>query len=224
MKKIIFVLILVLPAMVFSYSGMLDDFDTAIKLAQIEDKEAIVMFSDTSCVYCVKFVKETLSDETVQNLLRAGFVFSQIYKSNLGTASYIVGKELKEMTYNDLYAYFQIRGTPTLWFFTTEGALLTNLPGFVPAKDFVPILRFIGEKAYESTTFDVFRSKTSDYMGNAKIVRVNEEEYNYILENDPIAVEYEGQDVDIYTVWLTRDESTAEELLEEGVFRVILLN
>jgi hypothetical protein len=55
-------------------------------------------------------------------------------------------------------------------------------------------------------------------------VRVSEEDYNYVLQNDPIAREYKDQEVDKFTVWLTKDESTAESLLEEGVFRVILLN
>ncbi|HQC14090.1 thioredoxin family protein [Mesotoga prima] len=224
MKKVVFLLVLLLPGIIFSYVGMLDDFDTALKLAKIEDKEAIVMFSDTSCVYCVKFVKETLADETVQDLLKAGFVFSQIYKSNPGKASYVVGEEWKEMSYGELYAYFQIRGTPTFWFFTSENALLNNLPGYVPAKDFTTILRFLGERAYETATFEDYRSKESTFMGEPKIVRVSEEDYNYVLQNDPIAREYKDQEVDKFTVWLTKDESTAEYLLEEGVFRVILLN
>ncbi|HNS35728.1 MAG TPA: thioredoxin fold domain-containing protein [Mesotoga sp.] len=224
MRKMLIVIVLILPVMILSYVGMLNDFDKTLRLAEIQEKEAIVMFSDNNCVYCVRFIKETLADKTVEELLRAGFIFSQIYKSNPGKASYIVGEEVREMTYGDLYAHFQIRGTPTFWFFTSDGGLLTQLPGYVPANDFVPILRYIGSKSYEGMTFNDYRSKPSDYFGTPKIVRVNEEDYNYVLENDPIASEYAGQDVDVFTVWLTKNEETAESLLEEGVYRVILLN
>jgi len=95
-RRILVLLVLLFAVAVFSYVGMLDDFDTAMRLASIEKKEAIIMFSDKNCSYCVKFEKETLADRNVQEILKAGFVFAQIYKSNPGKATFPVQGDSKE--------------------------------------------------------------------------------------------------------------------------------
>ncbi len=223
-KKILVFLVLIVSMTAFSYIGMLSDFNTALKLASIQEKEAIVMFSDRNCSYCVKFEKETLQDNEVQQILKAGYVFAQIYKFNTDKATFPITGEGTVYSYPDLYTHFGIRGTPTFWFFTTEGSPLTNLPGYVGAKDFIPIVRFLGEKAYSSMSFEDYRGKPSSYVGTEKIVRVNQEDYDFVLANDPLAAEYTGQDIDVFTVWLSKDQATAEELLSAGVYRVILLN
>ena len=169
MRRISVLLVLLIAVAAFSYVGMLDDFDTAMRLASIEKKEAIIMFSDKNCSYCVKFEKETLADSNVQEILRAGFVFAQIYKSNSGKATFPTQGDVKEYSYSDLYAAFGVRGTPTFWFYTTYGEPLTQLPGYVPASDFIPIVRFIGEKAYETVKFDDYRKLPSDSTLTAKV-------------------------------------------------------
>jgi thioredoxin-related protein len=223
-RRIFVLLVLLFAVVAFSYVGMLDDFDTAMRLASIEKKEAIIMFSDKNCSYCVKFEKETLADRNVQEILRAGFVFAQIYKSNPGKATFPTQGESKEYSYGDLYAAFGVRGTPTFWFYTTDGAPLTQLPGYVPASDFIPIVRFIGEKAYETVKFDDYRKVPSEYVGTAALVKVNGEDYGFVLAKDPLAREYNGEEVDPFTVWLTKDLATGQQLLERGAFRVLVLN
>lgn len=224
MKKMSILLILLFSVSAFTYVGMLNDFNVALKLADIEQKEAIIMFSDQNCSYCVKFEKETLNDKRVQEILKAQYVFVQIYKNNPGEVSLTLEGKTQEFSYSELYAFFEVRGTPTFWFYTSEGLPLTSLPGYVPAKDFIPIVQFLGEKAYETTTFDDYRSQPSDYTGNSALVEVNREDYNFVLENDPLAKEYDDQEFDPYTVWLSKDKKQAESLMRQGAHRVILLS
>jgi hypothetical protein len=51
---------------------------------------------------------------------------------------------------------------------------------------------------------------------------LNSEEANYVLDNDPLVKEYEG-DFERFTIWVVEDENTANTLIEKGAFRVILI-
>ena len=72
--------------------------------------------------------------------------------------------------------------------------------------------------------FDDYRKLPSEYVGTAALVKVNEEDYGFVLARDPLAREYNGEEVDPFTVWLTKDLATGQQLLERGAFRVLVLN
>ncbi|MBO8166779.1 MAG: thioredoxin fold domain-containing protein [Kosmotoga sp.] len=227
MKKTIFFLVLIVLAVsVFSYDGVIHDFDTGMKIAKLEQKQLIVMFSDPGCYYCNLFTKSTLSDETVGRLLMAGYVFVEIYPSNEKTATLeIQGKEEK-LTYNELYAAFGVKGTPTFWFFDETATSVTSLPGYSKPDFFVNVLRFLGEKAYKNgMSFADYTAQSHDYMGTHVVLNLSEEDAQYITENDPLAMNYSPKvTFDPFRIWITADSEIANELITKGAFRVILVD
>ncbi|TYB90873.1 MAG: thioredoxin fold domain-containing protein [Kosmotoga sp.] len=223
MKKfILFLLLLSITFIGFAYDGKLNDLETALKLASLEKKTTIIMFSDKSCYYCKVFNEKTLIDKNVQQLLKAGYTFIEIYKSN-DRVDMVLNGESKTYTYSELYSVFGISGTPTLWFLSSNGNPITNLPGYVPPDMFVKVLQYLGEEAYkQNISFENYSKQEHEYLGESFIITLNNEEANYVLDNDPLAKKYEG-DFDKFTIWVVEDESTANELIEKGAFRVILV-
>lgn len=198
------------------------DFDKALKIAKLENLQAIIMFSDPSCFYCNKFKKETLKDEEVIKLLNANFVFSEIYPEADKTSNFF-GQEL---TYRDLYGAFRISGTPTFWFFTEETTPVTYLPGYVDAKNFTKILKFMAQKLYEKDVkFSDYVNQTDDFIGTPKITQVKAEDFEWLLENDSSIVPVDNQDIenfDPFVKYAVVSRELAEKLLEMGAYNVIL--
>ncbi|MFW6121127.1 MAG: thioredoxin family protein [Petrotogales bacterium] len=166
MKKMVLVfLLLSLTFTVFAYVGKLDNLETSLKLASLENKKAIIMFSDKSCYYCNVFNDKTLIDEKVQQLLNAGYTFIEIYKGNNQVTITLNGEE-QTFTHTELYSVFGISGTPTLWFLNSNGNPITNLPGYVPADMFVKVLQYLGQEAYkQEISFEDYSKQEHDYLG-----------------------------------------------------------
>ncbi len=203
--------------------NIIDDFDKALKLSKIENKKAIIMFSDPSCYYCNKFKKETLKDETVVNLLKVNFIFSEIYPENSKKSS-ILGQEL---TYRELYGAFRISGTPTFWFFNESATPLTYLPGFVNAENFSKILRYMARDLYKKDIkFSDYVNQKDDFIGNKKIIEVKEEDFNWLLENDKEIVLIENlnelMNFDQFKKYAVESNDLAKQLLEKGAYNVFL--
>lgn len=222
MRKIIITsLILMLSMTLLGYAGILDDYDTGMKLSKLENKQLIVMFSDKNCYYCSKFIDETLPDERVQELLKAGYVFVEIFSSNKIATLYMNGEEQK-VSYSDLYATFGINGTPTFWFFTENGDALTNLPGYVPVNEFVQILQYLGEKAYANgVAYADYINEEHEYTGEKQLIELSKEDIDFVLSNNPMAKEYGSEEFDPFTVWIAANKDEGETLIEKGAYRVI---
>jgi thioredoxin-related protein len=223
MKKFLLIFLLVTISFVgFAYEGKLNDLETALKLASLEKKTAIIMFSDKSCYYCKVFNEKTLTDKNVQQLLKAGYTFIEIYKGK-EKVELVLNGESKTYTYTELYSVFGISGTPTFWFLNSSGNPITYFQGYRPSDMFVKMLQYLGEEAYkQEITFENYTKQEPDYLGKNLLINLSREEANYVLENDPLAKKYKG-DFDTFTIWVVEDENTANILIEKGAFRVILI-
>lgn len=221
-KAVLLFSVLVIATLSLAYIGKLDDFSTGMRLAKIEKKQLVVMFSDPSCYYCTKFQKETLANDKVQELLKAGYIFVEIYPGEEEATIEVNGKTYN-FSYSELYAAFEVRGTPTFWFFDENGTPITNLPGYVPADIFAKVLQYMGEKAYmRGIAFDTYTKQDIDYIGESRLIELTKDEADFILKNDPLAKTYTGE-FDRYTVWITEDEALAKDLVTKGAFRVLLV-
>ncbi|MCD6546897.1 MAG: thioredoxin fold domain-containing protein [Thermotogae bacterium] len=203
--------------------NVIDDFDKALKISQLESKKAIVMFSDPGCFYCNKFKKETLKEEEVQNLLNVNFIFSEIYPDT-NKKSEFLGQEL---TYRDLYGAFRVSGTPTFWFFTEEGTPLTFLPGFVDAQNFVKILRYMAQELYKKDIkFSDYINQKDDFIGVPSITEINMKDFDWLLKNDDAMVFIENVDnmknFDPFTKYAVESKEIAEKLIKMGAYNVFL--
>jgi len=224
MKKFfIIVMTLIIGTSIFAYDDIYQDVEKALKLSQIENKITLMVFSSKSCIYCDKLREETFNDEKVMEILDAGFNVVEIFPEDRETSFIINDQEIKA-NYNQLSSIFGVRGTPSMFFVNSDNQVLTSLPGFAPAESFIPILQFLGSEAYLTTDFQTFSEKSSDYIGNRLIEKVDQNEADFVLSNDKNAVYIEeaSELENIFSTVVVESETLADELNESGVYRVLL--
>lgn len=119
-------------------------FAEARALSSEQNKPIFIFFWSEDCYYCRKFTKEVLTVPQVAQLLNDHYIPVSVDLHNdeekLGRA-------------------FKVRAVPNLWFLAPDGQVLTNVPGFVPAELFEPILEFFQTGAYLKMDFDAFMSQ-----------------------------------------------------------------
>lgn len=222
-KKILFslFLIFVISYNIFAYDFLYTDLGVAHNVSKIEDKVLIIVFSSPSCYYCKLFEKEVLTNKAVQEFLRGNYIITKVEPSNYKTS--FLGKTY---TNNELFGAFGVRGTPTFVFLKGSG-VVTQVPGYMPAEDFLKALRYlvrVTEENYKES-FENYSKKTDDLKGKPKIVNVKKENADYILKNDKNAerVETLPKNIDIYKVYITSNQDVAQKLNEAGAIRVLLV-
>ncbi len=227
-KMMIFTLaaLLVMSVYAFSYplqKVMLQGFNTVLNLAKYEGRDAIIIFSDPQCYYCNKLKSETLMDKTVQELLANNFVVGEIYPTQQEATF-----EGKTYTYRDLFAGFGVKGTPTLVFFTSQGRPITYLPGYMDAKNFSMVLRYVATKQYlKKVNFQEYSKKKNDFLGTPTIVEITSKEADYILNKDPLSTSTEiVPKGDIFLKYVVEGKdatNVAKEMKAKGFYNIFLV-
>ena len=220
-NKFYAILFLVISILTFSYDYEFRDLGTAQKVAAIEKKITIVMFSAQSCYYCKLFDKDTLTDKNVQDFMRANYVFVRLEESNSKTT--FMGKTY---TNSQLFSLFGIRGTPTFIFLSGD-SMVTQVPGYMPASDFLKALKYLVRVVEENykETFDNYVKKTDNLTGKPKVINVSKEDADYIIKYDKNSQQIDKipEKIDINKIYVTYSEDVAKKLNEAGVIRVLLV-
>lgn len=220
-NKFYAILFLVISILTFSYDYEFRDLGTAQKVATIEKKMTIVMFSAQSCYYCKLFDKDTLTDKNVQDFMRANYVFVRLEESNYKTT--FMGKTY---TNSQLFSLFGIRGTPTFIFLSGD-SMVTQVPGYMPASDFLKALKYLVRVVEENykESFDNYVKKTDNLTGKPKVINVSKADADYIIKYDKNSQQIDKipEKIDINKVYVTYSESVAKKLNEAGVIRVLLV-
>lgn len=219
MKKPFLILLLSLVVLSFAQNVLLNDVDIAVKLARIEQKKLAIVFTTQTCPYCVKLKNETLTDKTVKQLIMANYIFVEAMHDTKRTTEAFGEKK----SYAQLFDYFGISGVPTTWFFSSEASPLVYLPGFAPANTFAQVLKYVYQEIKED--FSQYAKKKDDFVGEKKILRVNTQDAEFVLKNDPnsLFINSVPEKLDIFKVHITESEQIALKLAELGVFRVLLI-
>jgi len=140
--------------------NLLDDnkqksFEEILKDAQKNKKKVVVNVYADWCSWCKKMESETFPNDEVQKELKRNFYF---YRMN-GESSDIVEFDGRKWTKAQLTKAFGIRGFPATIFLNYNSQPITVLPGYVDAKTFASILRYIGDNIYLKMNFDEFMKK-----------------------------------------------------------------
>jgi len=220
-NKFYAILFLVISILTFSYDHEFRDLGNAQKVAAIEKKMTIVMFSAQSCYYCKLFDKDTLTDKNVQDFMRANYVFVRLEESNSKTT--FMGKTY---TNSQLFSLFGIRGTPTFIFLSGD-SMVTQVPGYMPATDFLKALKYLVRVVEENykESFDNYVKKTDNLTGKPKVINVSKADADYIIKYDKNSQQIDKipEKIDINKVYVTYSEDLAKKLNEAGVIRVLLV-
>ena len=220
-NKFYAILFLVISILTFSYDYEFRDLGTAQKVAAIEKKMTIVMFSAQSCYYCKLFDKDTLTDKNVQDFMRANYVFVRLEESNYKTT--FMGKTY---TNSQLFSLFGIRGTPTFIFLSGD-SMVMQVPGYMPASDFLKALKYLVRVVEENykETFDNYVKKTDNLTGKPKVINVSKADADYIIKYDKNSQQVDKipEKIDINKIYVTYSEDVAKKLNEAGVIRALLV-
>jgi thioredoxin-related protein len=127
-------------------------FEEILKMAQKDKKKVVIQVYADWCSWCKKMERETYPDAEVQKELKRNFYH---YRLN-GESSEVIEYDGRKFTKAEFTRAFGIKGFPTTIFLNYNSKPITLLPGYVDAKTFANILKFIGDDLYTKMTFEDF--------------------------------------------------------------------
>ncbi|HVO76968.1 MAG TPA: thioredoxin fold domain-containing protein [Candidatus Bathyarchaeia archaeon] len=132
-------------------------FNDGMALAAKEQKHVVIDFYTSWCHWCKVMDKETFSNAEVKKFLAENFVTIRVdAESKKGELIY------KGATYTpvELARKFGVRGYPSLAYLDRKGELVQVIPGYWPAKNFLPLLHYMEKECYtQKMTFEEFMKK-----------------------------------------------------------------
>jgi thioredoxin-related protein len=112
-------------------------YEEGLALGKAQGKKVFLFFWTEWCVYCKKMDKETFSKSPVIVYLNDHFISIKVNSDKARKTA----------------IQYAISGVPTSWFLAENGGKISNLPGYVPADMFLPVLKFIHTDSYKTMTF-----------------------------------------------------------------------
>ena len=137
-------------------------YEEGMKAVRSEKKPAVIDFYASWCHWCVVMEKDTFTDAGVVKKLSDDFVPIKI---DMESAQAIVfeGRSLKPA---DFAAMMGVRGLPTLVFVDKKGETITQIPGYIKADTFLPLLSYIKSECYlQHISFKDYLEKKADCGG-----------------------------------------------------------
>lgn len=134
-------------------------FNDGIKKAKLEKKFVLVDFYTDWCHWCKVMDQKTFQDPAVAKKLQQSFVTVRLNPEKKGESV-----TFKDKTYTnaEFTQAFGVTGYPSLAFLDAQGNVITMVPGYVEAKEFIQILEFIDQRCYEKqVSFEDFKKSGS---------------------------------------------------------------
>ena len=143
-----------------AHAGMWLPFNEGMALAAKEKKHVVIDFYTTWCHWCKVMDRETFANPEVKRYLAGNFVTIRVdAESRKDTLEY----QGEKYTPVSLARRFGVRGFPSLAYLDRDGGLVTVVPGFVPAKTFLPLLQYMQKECYrQRMTFEEFMKKKGE--------------------------------------------------------------
>ncbi|KAB2879412.1 DUF255 domain-containing protein [bacterium] len=150
----VFLIVLIIVAVGFRSASQLTwyGFDEGLQKAKNENKQVLIDIYTDWCGWCKVMDEKTYTDSRIVQYLNSKFVLIKLNPEKDGPVMFN-GK-----TYNaDHFAQgIGVNGYPATAFFESDAKLITLVPGYLKADEFLPILEYIGEKRYNDIGFDDF--------------------------------------------------------------------
>ncbi len=108
--------------------------------AKIQNKHVFLYFHADWCTYCTKLKTTTFQNAEVVKYLKDNFI------------SIAVDTDKNQ----DLAKQWKVKGLPTLWFLKPDSSKISSVPGYVDAKQFLQILKYIHTNSYDKMNFQDF--------------------------------------------------------------------
>ena len=129
-------------------------FDEGVALAAKENKKVLVDVYTDWCVWCKKMDSDVYTNDGVGKALASNFIAVKLNAESSKDLTYN-GQKIDETSFARAMG---VTGYPTTLFLEPGARPITKIPGFLEAKEFSQILRFIGEDHYKTKTFDEYKA------------------------------------------------------------------
>lgn len=132
-------------------------YDEGLKVAAQNKKMVLVDFYTNWCGFCKKMDRETYANKEVARYINDHFVPVKINGESKDPL------ELPSGTSNGatLARSFAITGYPTTWFLDATGKKLDRIPGYAKPEQFIIVLKYFGEGAYKTQSWEEYYKKMS---------------------------------------------------------------
>lgn len=117
------------------------DWNDGLARASRADRPVLVSVYTDWCGWCRRMNRDVYEDASVKAYLEANFVTVRLNAEADQPAVY----RGKDYTYRTLASGFRVTGYPTTIFLKADGSHLVNVPGFLPADQFLVLLKYVGE-------------------------------------------------------------------------------
>ena len=128
-------------------------FDDAIAAAQADGDLVLIHSYAVWCGWCRRLDADTYTDDAVQAYLAEHYEVTRLDTESNEAINFFGG----DVEMRELAAALGVSSTPTTVFFNAEGQYITKAPSYWPPDQFVLVLRYVREGAYEMMSF-------SDYV------------------------------------------------------------
>ena len=115
-------------------------YEEGLQLAQTGNKKVFLHFWASWCGFCTKMANTTFKDTAVTDYLNENFIPVKVNTD-------------KEQS---LAVKYKVRGLPATWFLTDKAESISNVAGYVPPKNLLPILKYVATDSYKTQDFNNF--------------------------------------------------------------------
>lgn len=137
-------------------------YDEGVTLAQTQNKKLLVDVYTDWCGWCKKMDSEVYTDENIRGIVGSHFIAVKLNAES--SRSVKVGTD--QLDEASLARAMGVTGYPTTVFLESGAEPITKIAGYMEAKEFATVLRFIGEDHYKNTTFQQFKSSAGSATKN----------------------------------------------------------
>jgi thioredoxin-related protein len=132
-------------------------YNEGVTLARAQNKKLLVDVYTDWCGWCKKMDSDVYTDENIKSIVAGNFI---AVKLNAESSTQVtVGTD--QLDEAGLAKAMGVTGYPTTVFLESGAGPITKIAGYMEAKEFAIVLRFIGEDHYKDTSFEQFKSSES---------------------------------------------------------------
>jgi thioredoxin-related protein len=121
-------------------------YDQALVAAHDKNLPVLLFFRRDGCRFCEMLVKNGFEREAVACYINRKFVTARI--------------DVQEQP--ELKIKYRVAGEPTVWFLAPDGKGIDFFIGYVPPDRLLLILRYVGDGAYRTMTFEEFERREAN--------------------------------------------------------------